>query len=529
MKSLITFLVLLLYVITVSAQDPAIIWQNTIGGVGLDQALAVDITSDGGSIIAGMSFSNISGDKTEDSNGAQDIWVVKLDASGAIQWQNTIGGSGSDDATSIKQTTDGGYIVGGSSDSNISGDKTENSRGGPDFWILKLDTVGNILWQKTYGGAQDDYDVRILQASDGGYFASGLSDSNVSGDKTDPSNGQRDFWAIKMDASGNMQWQNSVGGSLEDRPLANFETNDGGFVMAGLSSSPASGDKSENSQGGNDYWIVKLDASGNVSFDNTIGGGNSDIVRDAISTADGGYLLGGFSLSNASGDKTENSLGAEDYWVLKLDSSGNIIWQNTIGGSGIDYLTNLRELPSGEFIVSGYSQSNISGDKTENTNGGFDLWILKLSATGDILSQNTIGGAADERRAFFERYSNGDYVIACTSNSNISGDKADNSEGSDDYWVFKTNSNILGTTKNDFGFALAAYPNPTNGNFTIDLGESYSETTVTINSMLGQLLSIATYENIQKLEVELNAASGIYLINVKTSEGKNVTFKMAKQ
>jgi len=528
MKTSILLIILFFSFLFAYSQDPAIIWQNTIGGSDMDQALSIDITSDGGTVIAGTSTSNISGDKTENSNGALDIWVVKLDASGNIQWQNTIGGSGDDYALSISQTSDGGYIVGGSSNSNISGDKTENSRGGLDYWILKLDGSGNISWQKTYGGDQPEFETRVIQTNDGGYFVSGYSDSNIAGDKTDPTNGQRDFWALKLDSSGNIQWQNSIGGNLVDRPFATFQTPDGGYFMAGFSNSDASGDKTENSQGLADYWVVKLDSTGNVVWENTIGGSDIELLRDAIPTSDGGYFIGGYSLSNASGDKTENSQGNYDYWVLKLDGGGNIVWQNTIGGNDIDYLTNLREMPGGELLVTGYSESNISGDKTENSNGGFDLWILKLTSSGILLSQNTLGGSGNESRAFLERFSNGDYVIACTSDSNISGDKGENSEGLDDYWVFKTTSAILGVEENLLSSTFTAYPNPTKGDINISLGKSYSEVDVKIINSLGQILTTEKFNETSDILLNIKEESGIYFVTVKASEGKTTVLKIIK-
>ena len=203
----------------------------------------------------------------------------KIDASGNIQWQNTIGGSGDDYGLTTKPTSDGGYIVLGASDSNISGDKTENSRGGLDYWILKLDSSGNITWQHTYGGAQPDFEAFGEQTSDGGYIVGGYSDSNISGDKTDPSNGQRDFWILKLDSNGDIVWQNSIGGSMVDEVLMTSQTTDGGYIIGGFSNSPASGDKSENSAGMRDYWIVKLNSSGNVQWENTIGGNDNDLVR----------------------------------------------------------------------------------------------------------------------------------------------------------------------------------------------------------------------------------------------------------
>src|SRR5690606_28081744 len=212
--------------IIIQAQDPSILWQKTIGGSSSDVVYSLQPTIDGGYVLGGYSNSNASGEKSENSRGLIDGWIVKTNANGTILWDKTIGGSGDDFLTSLNQTSDGGFIVGMGSNSNISGEKTENSRGGLDYWILKLDNSGNIEWQKTYGGAQPDFDAHVFQTAEGGYFVSGYSDSNVSGDKTDPSNGQRDYWVMKLNETGNIIWQNSIGGSTLDRGIHSIQTDD---------------------------------------------------------------------------------------------------------------------------------------------------------------------------------------------------------------------------------------------------------------------------------------------------------------
>ncbi len=528
MKPAITILALLLCLYTGYSQDPAIQWQNTIGGSDADFITALEATSDGGYILGGYSSSNISGDKTENSNGAIDMWIVKIDASGNISWQNTIGGTGDDFLISIKQTSDGGYIVGSGSDSNISGDKTENSKGGLDYWILKLDTAGNIVWQKTYGGNMPEFDNHIMETADGGYFVGGYSDSDISGDKTDPSNGQRDYWALKLNSSGAIVWQNSIGGSLVDRPQAAFQTLDGGYIMGGFSTSGISGDRSQPNQGGSDNWIVKLDASGNVQWEKAYGGNDNDVFRDMIQTIDGGYLIGGYSKSNISGDKTENSQGDYDYWILKLNSTGNLIWQNTIGGSGIDYVRDVKQLADGSYMIAGYSNSNITGDKIENSNGGYDYWLIKLNISGGIISQNSIGGTGDESGGYILATPDGGFLMGSSSTSNISGDKDANSEGLDDYWIFKTTAAILGVSQNNFGSKLSVYPNPTNGKFIINLGETYPETQVVITTIMGQAVSNSTFKNQQMIDLEINGSAGIYFATLITPDGKRTTLKIIK-
>jgi Zn-dependent metalloprotease/PKD repeat protein len=412
-------------------------WQNTIGGSGYDGLYSIAQTTDGGYIFGGYSNSNISGDKTENSQGVNDYWVVKLNATGTIQWQNTIGGSDTDVLQSIAQTTDGGYILGASSDSNISGDKTENSQGVNDYWVVKLNATGAIQWQNTIGGSGNDYLYSIAQTTDGGYILGGRSDSNISGDKTENSQGDSDYWVVKLNATGTIQWQNTIGGSDTDVLQSIAQTTDGGYILGGLSGSNISGDKTENCQGLYDYWVVKLNATGTIQWQNAIGGSNSDNLESIAQTTDGGYILGGYSDSNISSDKTENSQGGRDYWIVKLDATGTIQWQNTIGGSSYDYLQSIAQTTDGGYILGGHSDSNISGDKTENSQGNSDYWVVKLNATGTIQWQNAIGGSNSDYLESIAQTTDGGYILGGRSNSNISGDKTENGQGSQDYWVVK--------------------------------------------------------------------------------------------
>ena len=186
--------------------------------------------------------------------------MVKLSGSGNIQWQNTIGGNGYDDLESVIQSSDGGYLLGSFSDSGISGDKSEASQGGYDYWVVKLDGFGNLKWQNTIGGSSDDNLYSIIRTFDGGYLLGGYSNSGISGDKTEATQGYTDFWVIMLDGSGNTMWQNAIGGNSDDFLRSVFQTNDGGYLLGGTSYSGISGDKTEASQGSHDYWVVKLSA-----------------------------------------------------------------------------------------------------------------------------------------------------------------------------------------------------------------------------------------------------------------------------
>ena len=238
------------YTVIVTVALPVISWQKSLGGSGYDRATSIQQTSDGGYIVAGNS-SSIDEDVTG-NHGNSDYWIVKLNSVGSIVWQKSLGGSGNDSATSIQQTSDGFYIVAGSS-SSINGDVTGN-HGGVDYWIVKLDSLGSILWQKSLGGSGNDYAQSIQQTSDGGYIVAGYSTS-INGDVTG-NHGNSDYWIVKLNHVGSIVWQKSLGGSGFDYAWSIQQTSDGGHIVAGYSTS-INGDVTGN-HGDYDSWIVKL-------------------------------------------------------------------------------------------------------------------------------------------------------------------------------------------------------------------------------------------------------------------------------
>ncbi len=250
-KRYILLLLAALTYVTTALTQPRIKDQGTLGGNLDDQFGAMYLTTDGGLIAGGYSKSNKSAQKTQDSKGDYDYWIVKLDSNHKIQWDKTIGGSSTDQLAALQQTADGGYILGGTSSSNISGDKTENTHGyyDNDYWIVKLNAAGNIQWDKTIGGTNYDYLLDLRQTTDGGYILGGTSRSNISGDKTENSRGNDDYWIVKLDGSGNIQWDKTIGGSAYDNLYAIQQTTDGGYIAGGNSTSNISGEKTENSRG----------------------------------------------------------------------------------------------------------------------------------------------------------------------------------------------------------------------------------------------------------------------------------------
>lgn len=267
-------------------------------------------------------LSGIGGDKTQAGRGGKDFWIVKTTSRGKKLWDATFGGNQFEELFTIQQTADFGYIMGGYSLSGINGDKTDPSRGRYDFWVVKTDLLGRKQWDAAYGGNDDDWLAQIRQTIDGGYILGGWSWSGNSGDKSKPNKGTNDYWIIKTDGHGVRQWDADFGGNSNDYLTSIEQTADGGYVLGGYSSSPVSGNKTQATQGGTDYWVVKTDANGKKQWDADFGGSDFDFMDDIKQTADNGYILGGHSASNASGDKTQDSRGFNDYWIIKTNADG---------------------------------------------------------------------------------------------------------------------------------------------------------------------------------------------------------------
>ncbi|MDR2352680.1 MAG: hypothetical protein LBF22_05860, partial [Deltaproteobacteria bacterium] len=344
--------------------SPNIEWQKSFGG-SRDAAHSIQITPDGGYIIAGHSFSNDGDVKV--NHGKADVWIVKLDSQGSIQWQKSLGSSDNDVAFSIQITPDGGYIIAGYSSSN-DGD-VKGNHGERDAWIVKLDSQGSIQWQKLLGGSDVDVANSIQITSDGGYIIAGESYSNDGDVKGN--HGKADVWIVKLDSQGTIQWQKSLGGSEWDEANSIQITPDGGYIIAGHSKSD-DGDVKGN-HGNGDAWIVKLDSQGTIQWQKSLGGSEPDEANSIQITSDGGYIIACESFSN-DGDVTGNHKRG-GVWIVKLDSQGSIQWQKSLGRS--NYEANSIQITSdGGYIIAGSNESK-AGDVTGN-HGKIDLWIVKL-------------------------------------------------------------------------------------------------------------------------------------------------------
>jgi len=352
----------------------AIIGQRVLGSSGLERATAITTDSEGNHIVAGPTAYGNDGD-VSGSHGDSDCWVVKLNSyTGDIWWQKALGGSNTDVATGIAPTSDGGCVVAGYTTST-DGDVTGN-HGFVDFWVVRLNQSGAIVWQKTYGGTNGDNAWGIAASADGNFFVVGSSNStngDVSGN-----HGNGDAWVLKLSGSGDIIWQKSLGGSNDDRANAIVATSDGGCVLTGYTFS--NDGQVTGNHGENDFWVVKLTATGNLIWQKTLGGSSLEVAYAVSVTPDGGYLVFGETTST-DGDVTNNH-GSNDGWVVKLSGAGEKVWQRALGGSGVDEIYAVTTNRAGHFILAGDTGS-IDGDLASAGGkvhgvGISDFWVVIL-------------------------------------------------------------------------------------------------------------------------------------------------------
>jgi len=512
MKKLIVALLSFLICFSASTQAPSIAWQISLGGTQYDLALDIQQTSDGGYIIVGFSDSN-DGD-VSGNHGSIDFWIVKLSSGGVLEWQKSFGGSGIDACSSVRQTSDGGYILCGYSESN-DGDVTSN-QGAADFWIVKLTNLGNLDWQKSFGGSGNDRAESVRETSDGGYVIAGNSGSN-DGDVA-ISLGLSDFWVIKVNNVGTMEWQKSLGGSDIEGAKSIQQTADGGYIVTGLTSSN-DGDVAMN-LGVFDFWLVKLTSTGALDWEKTLGGSGADDASSVLQTTDGGFIVAGYS-GSTDGDVTGNH-GINDFWVVKVNSSGTVEWQKSLGGSNNDYSDSIQPTADGGYIIVGRTKSN--DNDVSGHHGSDDFWIVKLTGTGDIEWQKSIGGSGNDAAKAIWPGSDGSYIIAGYSDSN-DGDVSGN-HGFLDFYIVKL-SGLVGSEEIPALMEFNFYPNPCHENVSLSiLKDNNTNYKITISSLSGEVIFF-TYMHSSVLSkgvsIETNGLTkGVYLITFFDGESTTV-------
>jgi hypothetical protein len=361
---------------------------QTFGGAKNEIFYSVEKTTDGGYIVAGYTQS-IDGDLITKTNESFDFLVSKFSSENVLEWQKTFGGSDDDRAADIIQTKDNGFaILGYSKSSDV--DVSKNA-GGKDFWLLKISSEGNLLWEKSFGFSGADYGTTLLEAKDSGFLITGVLDVSNSGGEGDSKStlaqhAGGDYWAIKTDSSGNLQWSKFFGGSLTELPLGVIETVNNNFIIVG--SSDSDDFDIENNKGSYDFWMIKISATGTLLLEKSFGGSSIDEARAIAATNDGNFIVVGDTRSSDADVSLNN--GAADVWVIKISAEGNLIWEKTMGGSSFDVARAVSKTQDNGFLIAGSSRSLDNGFENKGQN---DALIVKIDANGNILWQKTIGGS----------------------------------------------------------------------------------------------------------------------------------------
>ncbi len=338
-KLLLLLLITNCSLLTVNAQ---IQFQRTVGGTMSEDGRSIVQTTDGGYVLAGRTSSF--------GAGNQDMYIVKLDAGGTLQWSRTVGGTSEDGGFSIIQTIDGGYAITGRTYSFGTGNK--------DMYIVKLDAGGALQWSRTVGGTANEDAWSIIQTTDGGYVVAGNTNSFGAG--------LSDMFIVRLDSSGTYQWCRTIGGTADENASSVKQTTNGGYIVAGSTNSFG--------VGLNDIFIVKLDGNGTLLWSKTVGGTNSDGAGSIILNTDGGYTVAGVTASFSAGDY--------DFYIVKLDTSGTILWSKTVGGTGTDGVNSIIQTTDGGFAAAGW--------ETSFGTGNVDMYIVKLDASGTFQWSRTI-------------------------------------------------------------------------------------------------------------------------------------------
>src|SRR3989338_1942922 len=351
-------------------------WAATYGGEGWDVAESVQQTREGGYIVAGSTKSF--------GAGKDDVWVLKLGPDGTIEWQKTYGGTSSDWANSVQQTSDGGYIVAGGTESFGAGDS--------DVWVLKLIPDGGIEWQKAYGGTSSDWASSVQQTSDGGYVVAGGTKSFGAG--------KADVWVLKLRVDGTGEWQKTYGGAKGDSAWCIQQTSDGGYVVAGATAS------FDVFLGLSKFWVLKLRADGTVEGQRAYGGESGEVARSIQQTSEGGYIVAGET--NSFGVRGSN------IWVLKLSPDGMVEWQESYGAGNSSEAYSIQQTSDGGYIVGGWMEE-------ESTLVDFRFWVLKLGVDGIVEWQKTYKKGSNWLNELhsIQQTRDGGYIVAGETQNNF--------------------------------------------------------------------------------------------------------------
>ena len=503
-------------------------WKKTFGGSEPDWGVSITTTSDGGCVLTGYT-NPFDGDFKGTNRGQYDIFVIKLDWGGVVQWKKTFGGSLWEEGYSITTTPDGGYVLTGHAYS-YDGDFKGMYKGFGDVFVIKLDSRGDVEWTKKFGGTAWERGWSITTTSDGGCVLTGYT-SSYDGDFEGMNKGLDDIFVIKLDSRGDVEWKKTFGGTWDEQGSSITTTSDGGCVLTGYTGS-IDGDFKGMNKGRFDIFVIKLDSRGDVQWKKTFGGSVWEESYSITTTPDSGCVLTGYTFSY-DGDFEGLNKGDRDVFVIKLDSRGDVQWKKTFGGSKDERGRSITTTPDGGYVLTGDTFSN-DGDFNGMNKGRYDVFVIKLDSRGDVQWKKTFGGSENECGRSITTTPDGGYVLTGETSS-IDGDFEGMNKGLEDIFVIKLDSNgILNPTSsvNDESSAsvqLSVSPNPLSSSSTITYTiQTPSRVRIELMNTLGEIADVVFdgYSQAGTQSLPLNTTSitsGVYWIRMTTSTGVNTT------
>ncbi|MBA3647268.1 MAG: T9SS type A sorting domain-containing protein [Chitinophagales bacterium] len=515
--------------------NPAIKWQNTLGSPGSDIAHSIQQTRDGGFIVAGNASHN--GGGVMGAHGLDDYWIVKLNKNGKAEWGKCYGGTSYDVPWCVRQTPDNGFIVAGfssSMDGDVTGHHPVIYEESEDIWILKIDSAGNIQWEKCYGGSRTDAPHSIEITNDGGYIVVGYT-SSTDGDVTNYHGGPYDAWVFKIDSYGKILWQRTYGGSASEYPNSIIPLSNGEYIFGCVSYSK-DGDVTghHGSTLFGDAWAVDIDGEGNIIWEKSYGGSGSEGISSIIQSNDGNFVFVGTG-SSTDGDVTGNH-GASDYWAVKINDVGQLLNENSFGGSETDGPSSIKPTYDGGFVIAGQSESH-DGQVTGNHSdpGYFDYWIVKLDSNLSLSGEISMGGSLDEVANDIVVTQTNKYIVAGfaeSDNGDVIGLHNASGNNYEDYWIVCLRKNVFETNAvayrelneyEEIQVPLTLSPNLTTGTFQITLkapGNADQLVDIELLNTAGQLVlrrQSAMVDGTLRTEIQLNASlpEGIYFVKAR--------------
>lgn len=492
------------------AQAPQVEWQKLYGGSNEDYANYAMQTSDGGYVAVGATASN-DGDVIG-FYGGYDLWILKLNAAGELQWQQTLGANQFEYGYSVVETNDGNFMVAGSASSSESG--IIGLHGGSDFIVIKVSPEGNIVWKKVYGGTQEEVAKSIIKTFDGGYILIGQTSSNDG--NVSNAHGNYDYWVVKLSTTGVIEWQKTYGGTNDEYPFDIKQTNDGGYIAVGISNSN-NGDITNN-HGNWDSWVIKLSATGALEWQKSFGGSNDEGSYSITQTADNGYMIAGYT-NSTDGDVSENT----EYvisWFLKLDNNGNKEWQKFLRDVGCDTAAFTKQLPSGDYLIAGNKYTNDPNLDPHGGIGSQDIFLGKLDAMGNVLWYKILGDSGHDEFHSVNPTNDGGYVVAGSKQSFLYGSYTGN------LWIAKLTADGQLATDTFQKSGISIVPNPASTFLNIKIENNVQIDKIRVVDLMGNIIQNQS-KTCDGINLE-NIAAGVYCVEVYSGSHKYQT-KFIKQ